>query len=118
MNNVGDVRSIILLWLSDVELGGVEEAGTEGVAGDLVGGVDTEFAEDVLAVGGDGVDAGEAVGGNLLGGLALCDGADDFGLCGGQQVGLLFLALLAEDGLRCSLTDEASMAADSLQGLA
>ena len=87
----------------DVELGRIYQAGAEGVLDCFVGCVDTQFAEDVLAVGGDGMDAGEALGGNLLGGLAQGDGLHDLGLCCRQDVGFLFFLLLGDDKLEGSL---------------
>ena len=83
-----------------------------------MGGIDTQLAEDVLAVGGDGVDAGVALGGYLLGGLALGNGLDDVALCGGQQPGLLVVLLLGDDGLEGALADVALVVAHGLQGVA
>ena len=84
-----------------------------------MGGVDAQFAEDVFAVGGDGMDAGEAFGGNLLGGLALSNGADDFRLRLGQDARAVVLnLLLVDDDLQGALTDVTLVAGDGLQGLA
>ena len=66
-----------------------------------MGGVDAQFAEDVFAVGGDGVDAGETFGSNLLGRLALSDGADYLRLRLGQDAGTFFLNLLLVDDNLC-----------------
>ena len=74
---------------------------------------------DVFAVGGDGVDAGEAFGGNLLGGLALSDGADNLRFRLGQDAGAFFLdLLLVDDDLQSALTDVTLVAGDGLKGLA
>ena len=43
--------------LLDIELRGVDESCTESILDDFVGRVDAEFSEDVLAMGGDGMDA-------------------------------------------------------------
>ena len=84
-----------------------------------MGGIDTQFAEDVFAVGGDGMDAGEAFGGNLFGGLALSDGADNLRFRLGQDAGAFVLnRLLVDDGLQGTLTDVTLVAGDGLQGLA
>ena len=40
----------------DIEFRRIYQSCPEGVLDDFVGGVDAELAEDVLAVGGDGVD--------------------------------------------------------------
>ena len=66
-----------------------------------MGGVYAQFAEDVFAVGGDGVDAGETFGSNLLGRLALSDGADYLRLRLGQDAGTFFLNLLLVDDNLC-----------------
>ena len=66
-----------------------------------MGGVDAQFAEDVFAVGGDGVDAGETFGSSLLGRLALSDGADYLRLRLGQDAGTFFLNLLLVDDNLC-----------------
>ena len=66
-----------------------------------MGGVDAQFAEDVFAVGGDGVDAGETFGSNLLGRLALSDGADYLRLRLGQDAGTFFLNLLLVNDNLC-----------------
>ena len=70
-----------------------------------MGSVDIQFTEDVLAMRGEGVDAGESLGSNLLGGLALSDGAYYLYLGSCQEVGLLFFLLLADNGFQCSLAD-------------
>ena len=66
-----------------------------------MGGIDTQFAEDVFAVGGDGMDAGEAFCGNLFGGLALSDGADNLRFRLGQDAGAFVLNLLLVDDNLC-----------------
>ena len=73
-----------------------------------MGRIDAEFAEDVLAMGGDGVDTRKPFVGNLFRRLALRDGPHNlrFRLC--QDTGMLFvLLLLADDDLQCPLTDMA-----------
>ena len=71
-----------------------------------MGCVDSQFAEDVLTVGGDSVDAGEAFCGNLLRRLALGDGPDDFRLRFRQDTGTFLLdLLLVDDDLQSALTD-------------
>ena len=59
--------------------------------------IDTEFAEDVLAVSSDGVDTREALIGNLFGGLALSDSTHDLRLRLRQDAGVLFIFLLLVD---------------------
>lgn len=70
-------------------------------------------------MGSDGVDAGKTLGGNLLGGLALSDGPDDFRLRLCQDiVGFFLFLLLGDDGFECPLTEAAGVAIDSLESLA
>ena len=59
--------------------------------------IDTQFAEDVLTVGGNGVDTGEAFCSNLLRRLTLCNGPDDFRLCLRQDTGPFLVDLLLVD---------------------
>ena len=90
---------------------------TERVFHRFVCRIDTQFAEDVLAVGGDGMDTGEALGSNLLGGLTQSNGLDDFRLRLRQDAGcLVLLLLLGDDGLKGTLTEVSRMATDSIQG--
>ena len=84
-----------------------------------MGCIDAQFAEDVFAVGRDGVDAGKTFGSNLLGGLALGDGFYNLHLRGGQDAGRFFLLLLlGDDGFEGTLTEIACVAFDSIQGVA
>ena len=84
-----------------------------------MGGIDTQFAEDVLSVGGDGVNTREAFVGNLLRRLALGDGTHNLRLCLRQdsRAFLVFL-LLADDDLQRPLTDVAVVAVDGIEGVA
>ena len=63
--------------------------------------VDAQFSEDILAVSRDSVDARETFGSNLLGRLALSDGADYLRLRLGQDAGTFFLNLLLVDDNLC-----------------
>ena len=84
-----------------------------------MGRIDTQFAKYVLAVGGDGVDAGKTLVGNLLRRLTLSDGAHNLRLSFRQDAGTLFLFLLVvDDDLQCALTDVAVMTTDGIQCIA
>ena len=112
------MRTVLTLFLSDIEFRGVYESCSQGVLDNLVSGVDAQLAEDVLAVGRHGVDAREALGGNLLRRLALGNGPHNLFLSGGQDAGRLFLLLLVDDDLEGSLAEVARMAFDGVQGTA
>ena len=83
-----------------------------------MGGVDAQLAEDILTVCGDGVDAGETLGGNLLGGLAQGYCLHDFHFCRRQNAGCIFFLLLDDDGFKGTLAKVARVAVDSANGLA
>ena len=83
-----------------------------------MGCVDAQFAEDILAVGSDGVDAGEAFGSNLLGGLTLSNSFHDFGLCSRQDAGCLVVLLLCDNGFEGALAEIARMAFNAIQSFA
>ena len=75
----------------------VDESGAHGGLDGFVGCVDTELAEDVLAVGVDGVDARESLGGYLLSRLSLGYGAHDLDLSVGEGRGVLLVMPLARE---------------------
>ena len=50
-----NLRKHVIELLLNIELGRINETGSERVFNDFVGGVDAKFTENVLAVGGDGV---------------------------------------------------------------
>ena len=104
----------------NIKLGGIDEAGTEGVFDDFVGGVDAKFAEDVLAVGGDGVYAWVSLVGYLLRCLALGDGFHNLRLrlCQYVWLFLLLLLLMVEDGLKNSLADMTGVMTYGFKGIA
>ena len=72
-----------------------------------MGCVDAQLAEDILAMGGDGVDARESFGCNLLGGLTLSDGFNDLRFRSRQDIGFLLFLLLGNNGFQCPLTEVA-----------
>ena len=81
--------------------------------------IDAQFAENILAVGGDGVDAREALGSNLLGGFPQGDGFDNLRLrLREDAVGFFLFLLLGDDGLEGSLAEVARVATDGCQRLA
>ena len=102
----------------DIEFRGIDEAGTEGIFGGFVSGVDTQLAEDVLAVGGNRVDAGESFGGYFLSGLSLRDGFHDLGLRLCQKGRFLLFLLLRKQHFERSLADKTIVAAGRLQSFA
>ena len=55
INQINPFPSFFVELTLNVEFRGINKTGSEGVFDDLVGGVDSELAEDVLTVGGDGV---------------------------------------------------------------
>ena len=70
--------------------------------------VHTELAEDVLAMGVDGVETGEALGSNLLGGHAKGNVFEDLllGLGEVDRLGMTVSGLLLDEQLHGMLTDE------------
>lgn len=114
---VKKVKSHLFTFYLDVEFGGIYQSGTECVLDSFVGGIDAQLAEDVFAMGGDGMDAGEAFGSNFLGRLAQSDGFHDFRLGLRQDTGcLVLLLLLGDDGLEGTLAEITGVSIDSIQG--
>lgn len=68
-----------------IELRGVYEPGTEGIFHSLMGGVDRQLAEDVLAVRVHGVDGAYAVLRYLLRGASARNGLEHVNLCRREQ---------------------------------
>ena len=81
-------------------------------------GVDAELAEDVLAVGVDGVEAGEALLGYLAGGEAEGYVSEYMGLGGGEGDVLIPGGWRGEEHLAHALADVAPVAGCLVQGLA
>lgn len=69
-----------------IELRGVYEPGTEGIFHSLMGGVDRQLAEDVLAVRVHGVDGAYAVLRYLLRGASARNGLEHVNLCRREQL--------------------------------
>ena len=55
----------------NVKFRGINEPRSQGIFDDLMGSIDAQLAEDVLTMGGDGVNAREALSSNLLRRFAL-----------------------------------------------
>ena len=86
----------------------IDEAGTKGILRGLMDVVHAEFAEDVLAMGVDSVETGEALGSNLLGGHAKGNVFEDLLLDLGEvdRLGMTVSGLLLDEQLHGMLTDE------------
>ena len=101
----------------DIEFRRINQPRTERVFHRFMRSIDAQFAENILAMGRDSMDAGEALSGNLLRGLTLSDCPHDLRLCLRQDIGLLFFLLLGDDELEGTLTEVAAVVAYSFQGL-
>ena len=102
----------------NVEFRGINESRSQGIFDDFVGSIDAQLAEDVLTMSGDGVNAREALSGNLLRRFALGYRLHNLRLGLRQNAWVLFLhLLLVDDHLQCALTDIALMVVNGAQGI-